>query len=123
MAPTFCCNNGHARYVMLHHPVYHIENNRVHRTFYQMIVGSKLDIFQGLPQVLCISHIDGDEFEDTVLCDDARYHYPPCLAVTGYKWYSARSRCEQLAASFVEGPFWIDGDSLWGFGADVTFDI
>lgn len=88
-----------------------------------MIVSSELDIFQGLAQVLCISHVDSDEFEDTVLCDDTRYHRPPGLAVKGYKRYSARSRREQLAASFVEGPLWIDGDSLWGSGTNVTFNI
>jgi hypothetical protein len=108
---------------MLHHPVDDIENNRVHRTFYQIIVRSKLDIFQGLPQVLCVSDVDSNEFEDPVLCNDTRYHCPPGLAVAGYKRYSAGSRCEQLAASLVEGSLWTDGDGLWGSGTNVTFDI
>ena len=81
--PTFRVQNWHAGYASLHKDVNHVDDRGIHGGGGQVVVGAQEDLTQRFAQPLRVAHIDGDEFENPVLGDDAEDVGSIGLAVVG----------------------------------------
>ena len=69
-------------------------------------------MFEGFAEKLSFRDVDCNEFQDTILGDNADYHGSFGLIVDIYEWYPTSPRFEHTAASFVKWTKGVDGDRL-----------
>lgn len=90
-----------------------INNRGIHRSRGDVIIRSKQELAQRTTELLRIGDIDGNEFQDTVLRDDAENVGPLGLAIAGDEGDTAGARFQHAPTGIVERALGVDGDGLW----------
>ena len=99
---TLRIQDWNARNVALHQRVNDIHDRRIHRGSGKIMVGSNVQVAQWFSEILRLPNIDGDEFEDSILRDDADDHVALSLIVGVNNRDTASARDDHAAAGLIE---------------------
>lgn len=101
----------------------HINNRRVHRSCRNIVIRSKQQFAKWATQLLRIRNVDSDEFQDTVLCNDAEHVGSLSLTIAGNEGNTTGARFEHAPTRIIQRALRVDGDGLWRRDAERLFDI
>lgn len=100
-----------------------VDNRRVHRRCRDVVIRAQQELAQRAAQLLSVAHIDSDKLQNAVLCDHTENMGTIGLAIIRNEGNPARARLEHASACFVEGTFWVNGDSLGRRDAQCLFNL
>lgn len=101
----------------------HIDDRSVHRCRGDVVVCAQQQLPKRTTQLLRIVYIDGNEFEDTVLGNNAENVGAICLAVIRDERDTAGAGLEHAPTGFIEGTFGVNGDGLGWCDAQCLFHL
>ena len=100
-----------------------IDNGSFHHSSSEVAPSTDGHILERFLELLNLLDIDGDEFENTVLGDDADNGFAAGLVVHVDKRYPPGAALEHAAKCFVQGLGGVDGNGFDGVDADCLFDF
>jgi hypothetical protein len=67
--------------------------------------------------------VDRNEFENTVLRNDAHDSFSPCLVIDIHQRYTPGTALKHAITGFVQWSRWMHGDCFEGLNTDGLFDF
>lgn len=86
----------------------YIDNRGIHRSSGYILEGAESQLSQWLFQLLRFTNIDGHEFQNAILSDDAQNVRSIRLAVIRYERYSSGAGLKHASTGLVKGSLRVD---------------
>jgi hypothetical protein len=121
---TLLIQNGHAGNVLLDEHVDNVHDGRVHCCCRKIGICTNVwQLYERLPQLLCLLDVYSNKLQYAVLCYDADNHGPTRLIVAVNNGNTPRPRFEHFATCFVDGAVGMDGDGFYWLDSKRLFDF
>lgn len=120
---TIAIKNRHIGYAVFDQQMNNIHDWSVHSGRLQVTVGTTINIAQGFAQVLSVFNVDGNKFEDAILCEDADDHSALRLIIDIYKRNASSARLEHSTTGSIQRLERVYRNSLDGLDTNGFFNV